>query len=285
MICIISNDAGGAEIISSWVTRQKQKFLFVLDGPAVAIFKRKLGKIFISDLESSIKISKKVICGTSLKSNIEKNGVFYSKKNGIKVISVLDNWINYRDRFIFKKKLQLPDEIWVADEYARKLATKEFKGTKIVKKKNFYLEDLKIELVKMEKQYKKNKKNKNILFVSEPISKDNIYNYNIEDAFNFFMENINLINLELHNITIRPHPSEPVDKWIWAKKYKQVKIISKKNSLIKQIFESDIVVGCETMAMVVAVKAIRRVISIIPPGGKKCALPHNKIEHLNIILK
>ena len=79
MICIVSSDAGGAEIISSWARRQKKNFLYFLKGPAVRIFQSKLGKIHVSELEVSIRKSDEVICGTSWESDIEK-AILYSKK-------------------------------------------------------------------------------------------------------------------------------------------------------------------------------------------------------------
>ena len=46
MILIVSHDAGGAEVVSSWVRRHPEyQFEFCLDGPAVEIFKRKIGTI------------------------------------------------------------------------------------------------------------------------------------------------------------------------------------------------------------------------------------------------
>ena len=43
-VAVVSHDAGGAEILSSWVVRNKVKCVFVLDGPAVGIFEKKIGK-------------------------------------------------------------------------------------------------------------------------------------------------------------------------------------------------------------------------------------------------
>ncbi len=45
MITIISNDAGGAEILSDWALHQKIDFNYVLTGPAIKIFKKKNSKI------------------------------------------------------------------------------------------------------------------------------------------------------------------------------------------------------------------------------------------------
>ena len=41
-ICIVANDAGGAEILKSFVYYSKSKFYFILSGPAIKIFGKKL---------------------------------------------------------------------------------------------------------------------------------------------------------------------------------------------------------------------------------------------------
>ena len=51
-----------------------------------------------------------------------------------KLFAFLDHWVNYQGRFVYKKRMVLPDEIWVVDKYAENLAQRQFKGTK--KKKN-----------------------------------------------------------------------------------------------------------------------------------------------------
>jgi hypothetical protein len=43
MIAVVSHDAGGAEILSSWLRRCAEPYCVVLDGPAQVIFQRKLG--------------------------------------------------------------------------------------------------------------------------------------------------------------------------------------------------------------------------------------------------
>ena len=159
------------------------------------------------------------------------------------------------------------------------------------KKTNFYFKDLKLEIDKIKK---KKTNDKHILFLSEPINKGDFinsngeeifYDYSIKDAFNYFIENLIFISSEIRNVIIRPHPSETNQKWAWAKKNKLVNKIDNKESLIEQILNSELIVGCETMAMIVGIIAKKRVISIIPPGGKKCSLPHKEIEHLQEIKK
>ena len=44
-VAIVASDAGGAEILSSWVLRNNYDYIFVLKGPAKSIFSRKIPNI------------------------------------------------------------------------------------------------------------------------------------------------------------------------------------------------------------------------------------------------
>ena len=44
---------------------------------------------------------------------------------------------------------------------------------------------------------------------------------------------------------------------------------------------SDVVVGCETYAMTLALAANKRVVSSLPKNAHSCRLPFKKIERLN----
>ena len=64
VVAIVAHDAGGAEILSSWVIRNKLEFLFVLDGPAVKIFERKLDDCRSIQLDEAILSADWVLCGS-----------------------------------------------------------------------------------------------------------------------------------------------------------------------------------------------------------------------------
>jgi hypothetical protein len=55
-------------------------------------------------------------------------------------------------------------------------------------------------------------------------------------------------------------------------------------TLLEEITEVNVVVGCSSMAMVVGLLAKKRVICSIPPGGRMCALPQKGIEHLQVLV-
>ena len=142
MICVSSNDAGGAEILSSWLKIQKKKYILNLSGPALKIFKKKIKyKKNFKKIETYSKKITKIITGTSKSSMQEINAIKYAKKNKIFVISVIDHWINYKKRFIRNNKNFFPDELWVTDKYAYKIAKNKF-NLPIKKIKNYYFSEL-----------------------------------------------------------------------------------------------------------------------------------------------
>ena len=79
MIAVVSHDAGGAEILSSWLRQNKQPYCLVLGGPAIAIFQRKLGNCKIDPLAQAIELCDWVLCGTSWQSNLEKEAIAEAK--------------------------------------------------------------------------------------------------------------------------------------------------------------------------------------------------------------
>jgi len=287
LITIVAHDAGGAEILSSWIARSKESFCLVLAGPALDIFRRKLGNFKNYKLIDALNISDWVLTGTSWQSNLEKEAIIQSKLLDKKVISFLDHWVNYKERFLLSGQNVLPDEIWVGDIEALKIAERNFPESKILLQENPYFLDIQLALAAFKE--KKNDLRGSILYVCEPINEhalktygDEYYwRYTEETALNYFFDNIQKKLKSIGQIKIRPHPSEPSNKYDWAfKKSKLVSEIGKDLPLYQQIAEADIVVGCESMAMVIALLANKRVISSIPPGGKKCGLPHSNIEHL-----
>jgi hypothetical protein len=97
----------------------------------------------------------------------------------------------------------------------------------------------------------------------------------------FFLSHLGVLETRIDRIVVRPHPSEPRDKYAnVSAEFGSHVVMGGNRPLLEEIADSDIVAGCESMAMVVALVAGRRVISCIPPGGKPCALPHAEIESL-----
>ena len=133
----------------------------------------------------------------------------------------------------------------------------------------------------------KNKnKNKNILYITEPIEEQarkiyknkNYWGFSEFDLFNLFTKKVDKISKK-RKILVRVHPSEKKEK------YKQFKdklnfTFSKHSEIIKDIIWSDIVVGLDSMAMVIALTGDKEVYTTLPFKKEKITLPFRKIKRL-----
>lgn len=289
MLAIVSHDAGGAEILSSFVRDHRDECLFVLDGPAVRVFNRKLGGVTNMPLATALKRADRVLCGSSWQSDLEYDAVRLARESGIQSATFVDHWVNYRERFTRRGITILPDELWVADVEAEKLATAAFPQTPIRRVDNPYLADLRKELAEVPTRPRDATRGLAVLYVCEPIREaarrqfgDELHwGYSEEGALRFFLSNVAALAEPVAHIVIRPHPSEEQGKYRWAETEFDHRVLpGGLRSLLEEIVESDVVVGCESMALVVGLLAGKRVVSSIPPGGKPCALPQPDIEHL-----
>lgn len=294
MIAVISHDAGGAEILSSYVRQQGLDFLYVLDGPARKIFERKLGTIEARSLEEAIRQSASVLCGTSWQSDIEFNAIKLARSLGKRSIAFLDHWVNYRDRFIRSDETILPDEIWVGDAMAEAMAKEIFPNLPVTLVDNPYVQDIRQELTAIQTHRLPFPDSISILYVCEPVSEHalmrhgntHFWGYVEEEALRYFLSNSSALGKPIERILIRPHPSERAEKYSWAQRQFDLPIeMAGARTLLEEIDDSDFVVGCESMAMVIALLAGKKVVSCIPPGGRACVLPHTEIISLQDLLE
>src|SRR4051812_17830118 len=124
-LLVACHDAGGAEIVSSWLRHRRDDppAACLLDGPARAIFARKLGSALRQvDRLPPLDGFDLVLCGSSGEADLERRVVRTARAAGVRSAVWLDHWINYRQRFVLDGELVAPDEVWVSDEHAARLA-------------------------------------------------------------------------------------------------------------------------------------------------------------------
>ncbi|MEY8200022.1 MAG: hypothetical protein RPS47_12330 [Colwellia sp.] len=293
MITIVAHDAGGAEVLSSYVRRNDIDCNFVLEGPAVKIFKRKLGNIEIISLDEAMEKSEWILCGSSIPAEFELNAIKKARLDGKHSVVFLDHWINYQERFARHNFEVLPDEIWVGDSLAKELAEQIFPDIDIRLVNNPYFEDIQQDIKNVSLQKNEESDNLTILFVSQPLginalnSTNRALNrgYTEEEALRYFLNNVHALGKPVDQIIIRPHPSEDPGKYEWANEEFSLPIVlASGGDLLEVVSKSDVVVGMDSMAMVVGLLAGKRVICSIPPGGKPCRLPHSEIQTLSQVL-
>jgi hypothetical protein len=292
MIAVVCNDAGSAEIISSWVISQKEEYLLVLDGPAVNIFSRKIKNIRILPLDIALKKADWLVTGTSIFSSLEKDAIAWSKLLNIKSVTFLDHWANYSERFTVDQNQVFPDEIWVGDSYALEIAKKTFPNIKVIFQENAYFKSIEnaSKILKSKACYDEN--NKYILYLCSPVAEhakliygdEKYWGYDEHDRIRYFMENLYKLKANSSNVILRPHPSENPKKYRWAiDEFEPSVSISNSKTLLEQVIESEVVVGCNSMGLTIAIIAGKRAVSSLAPDDANCTIPMKELEHLNLL--
>lgn len=274
MICLVSHDAGGAELLSSWARSNRGNFLYNIKGPAIRIFKKKFKNFQNSNKKIIKKKTNIFITGTSKKSFHELSIIKYAKKNKIKSISIIDHWINYKERFSRNNQEILPDEIWVTDKIALNLAKKVF-NIKVILKKNYYLMDFVKSFNNLKK--KKNKIKKMILYLT---TNTNNKKRDLTKLNYFFRKKEYYIDKKIP-VVVKIHPSENISKYnSLIKKFKFAKFV-KNDDLIQLLVKCKYVVGYNSMAMYLASK-VKKKIFHADNNLKKNILPIkiNKLEKI-----
>src|SRR5262245_8268538 len=91
-ILVVCHDAGGAEVVSSWVAHHSQyNYAFIIEGPAADIFSAKLGRVDTleptlldhppdkHDLTSLVDKYNLTLTGSSMDSNLERRAIQFAR--------------------------------------------------------------------------------------------------------------------------------------------------------------------------------------------------------------
>ena len=259
IIVIFSHDAGGAQILSSYLVKKKIFSIYgICKGPAVNIFKEKKIKVKKISIENSINLGDVFFTTTSWNSILEKTAMKKLCEKRKKFITFIDHRLHFKKKFNFK---YLPSEIWSFDTKSHDICKKIFKDTVIKLKKNYFHNYA----IKKISEYKKNELFKsNYLYLTEPISDlhRKFYKKKIDlievDTLNFFLNKCRTY----HNITIRVHPNDNFKKYSYInKKFRNLKIrFDNKTSLYKQLALNFNIVSFQSSILHLAYKNKNRVL-------------------------
>ena len=308
---VVSYAAGAAQILSSWVKSKalNDNFLYCLDGPALQIFQRKLGNMKFVSLDKIQNLNPafdQVVTGTGWDPDLERLAVKLAKGCKLRTSSVIDHWKNYRERFLPNENkasipedwhYYLPDEVWVSDDYAYAHALEvgipKFKLRRI---ENAYFSDFQRAYdfkCKMSTSSAPLGKIQ-LLYVTEPIAEqhETVYgdrNYLGYNEFDLIKALIDAVTVKSNKfefyVRVRLHPNEHADKYNNLLEKRNTFEVSKQLDLVDDMVWADIVVGADSMALVLGVLAGKRVFSVIPIGGRECTLPHKEIKHCKTFLE
>lgn len=285
-LAVVAHDAGAANHIIAWCNGfDEQSIHASMDGPATKLWAQAFPAWRNLTLSDALSQSGMLLTGTGWAGTLEHDARKLARASGVRSVAVIDHWTNFKDRFIRHGEEVLPDEIWVVDTYAKKLADEIFCGINIRQMPNSYLDHQVAEIRHFEQIHRKINQKINILYVLEPIrqmwGKDETPGE--FQALDFFIQNMSLLGLNAGaNIRLKPHPSDTdgkYDSWVGSQTQHNISVDTS-SELAELIAWSDVVIGCQTYAMVVAVAAGKRVVSSIPPWAPPCVLPQPEIIKL-----
>lgn len=290
-VSVVCYDAGAANIIINWIRKIPElKVKAHLEGPAKDLWDSIFPNSVNYSLDDVFKECDILISGTGWASDLEHKARIMALSKGLLVVAVIDSWVNYKMRFFRNGRFVYPNEIWVVDEHAFSLAKSKFSELKVRLLPNYYLDDQVAKIKDLQKKSLSKSNTTNILYALEPIRIPWLAKEAVSGEFqalDYFVSNIANFTESHVEIRLRPHPSDFIDKykdWI-NQQCAGLKIeISKAKTLVEDLAWSDVVVGCQTYVLVIALFAGKRPLISLPPWAPRSLLPYSEIEELRTLL-
>lgn len=292
MIGICCHDAGGADLLARYIKTHPDDYLFCLDGPATDIFKHHVDhnlKLVNTDL--LLEQASSFICGSSWQSDIELKLIQQAKRLTKPTTVMLDHWVNFNERFIRENEATYPDQIWVTNNQALKIAKETLpKFIPLTLVENQLLKDTQKTFASYPRRSVPQPLR--VLYVTEPTSthaskQHNDPNYFGYTEFDALTTSARFLNESpvIESIVLRTHPAEANNKYnhIFTLFNKQPSL-SINRSLEDDIKNADVVIGATTMAMVTALYAGRWVFSSLPEHLQN-PLPFDEIQPISLLNK
>lgn len=281
-LAVVCHDAGAANLILHWLDPRRQALRAFVQGPAARLWQSRFGDAGqVGSLDEALHGAALLLSGTGWASDLEHEARRQAAAAGIRSLAVVDHWVNYAARFERQGSVQLPDEIWVADCDAEQLARRTFAHTPVRLQANTYLQTQ----VQQIDAGPEPGQDSTVLVVLEPTRNDWGRERPGEfQALDHLLDQAHSVGLPQRlRLRLRPHPSDPAgkyDAWIAAQGARHDVALDDAPSLAAALGRVAWVAGCESMAMVVALAAGRRVLCMLPPWAPHCRLPQAGLLHL-----
>lgn len=276
-LAVVAHDAGAANIILAWLAREPLTDVrAVMAGPAAVLWAARFGEApLAASIDEALDGAAALLTGTGWASDLEHRARGIAKARGIASVGVIDHWVNYRARFVRDGAEVLPDRLWVTDQEAVAEALRALPELPVELKPNLYLEEQASVAGPVPAKG-------DILFVAEPARSDwgrgTPGEFQALDALIGWRDGHD--SAVPHAIRLRPHPSDPAGKYNdWLARHSGVALDTAPD-IGSALRGATIVTGMNSFALVVALAAGRRAISVLPPWAPPCVLPHQAIERL-----
>lgn len=279
---IVCYDAGAANLIFGWLKAEGVTGVRAyMQGPAAPLWHAAFpGQTTYDSLDEAMDGAQSLVSGTGWASSLEHQARMLAHARGIHSVAVLDHWVNYTARFERDGRVQWPDEVWVADAEALVLARQSLPGVPVRLRENLYLAE-------QVSRIGPPPDNGTVLVVLEPVrdtwSRSSAGEF---QALEYLFDHLGqLLTTGVVKVLLRPHPSEPPDKYqSWLPRDPRV-CIDMSPDVAAAISQADVVVGLESFALTIALAAGRPVYSSLPPWAPPIRLPHAGIQQIRHMSK
>jgi hypothetical protein len=276
-LAVVCHDAGACNLILPWLGPEPGPGVRAfMQGPALKLWQQRFGEQgLVANLDVALCDAELVLSGTGWASALEHDARALASSRQQRSAAVIDHWVNYAERFERDGQVLWPDEFWLTDTDAVTIASRHFPVQRLRCHANGYLAEQLRGIAPLASQQA-------VLYVMEPMRTDWGRGVAGEwQALDGFMSQRVAAGIPPGApIRLRPHPSDDTGKYgQWLARHPQV-VLDDSPTLAGAISRARWVVGCESMALVVALAAGRDVISSLPIWAPPCRLPHAGIRRL-----
>ena len=281
---VVAHDAGAAEHIAAWIEDLpvERRPIVVAAGPASRVLGRVVERIAgPGELGASLRRGSVLVSGTGWQSDVEHHARLMAKEVGLPTIAVLDHWVNYEERFLRAGQCVLPDELWVTDEFAFRLACETFASTRVVLQPNSFLAST------VDRVGPRTEMAAEVLIIGEPIRcRWRSDGGEVDEVAETIVSVLQRLDVPRDaTIRVRPHPAQDHRECISLGSRLGAGFAGlATDSLVEGLQRSRWVLGMESSALVIAAECDRVAVSCLPRSAHECRLPDARILHARRVL-
>lgn len=279
---VVSHDAGAAnQIVAMLQAHSFFSVTGVFKGPAQEIFATGFpGNVMPVTLSETIDRFDVLLCGSSGRATLERDAIRFATANSVSSVALVDATSNVSTRFSRGSGLfDWPSEIWSPYPEVYQYAQEAGYASSFSAIENFYLvrevEETRTRILDAKRRI--NQRPIRALFLGEffPPEQGDIVLW----ALDSFLESD--YGLSAKQVVFRPHPGGPKSQPLAASQRSGV-VVSACPSLAEDLANSDLVVGCNSFAMLVALGAGIPTLSVLPRSFDGQTIDHPALMRLGL---
>ncbi len=267
-VTFCAHDAGGAEVLSSFINKNSLTGSYLVSGPAQQIFAKKINDYEQCKL-TEFDPDTKMLVSTTGTTDFEFNIMLQANAKNAEVFVLIDHWTNYKERLEREDLKIRPKAILVVDENALEIAKLTYPEITIIQIENSFLANIKEDYLKI----RNNEIHHDYLFISESRGQNSVIQDNLagnnDKELSYFFQFLWETGQSQARILIRPHPSDLKKDYgsLIPKGFPNVRIDSG-SDLLDSLSASKAIVGSTSMALVIADIVGKSVYLSIPDRNK-----------------